>query len=161
MDAAMTNPKSTAELAGLIQRKLSLLEQMRVATIDQCQRVASLENDALLGVLARKQNLLAELQEVQIRLEPFRDQDPESRNWLSPDTRAKARAAAERCQQLIQELIQLENRSIGEMTARREGIASHLHELGSAHAARMAYQQSDADPNQDFFDSPDRFDGAS
>ena len=74
----------TDVLAELIGKKLAVLEQLRGLSRRQSDLIADGDIQRLLAVLSAKQTLLAELQKLQQRLEPFRKQDPDARVWRIP-----------------------------------------------------------------------------
>ena len=91
----------TDVLADLIGKKLAVLEQLRDLSRRQSDLIADGDIQRLLSVLSAKQTLLAELQKLQQRLEPFRKQDPEARTWRRcPESRSAAASwssGAKRC----------------------------------------------------------------
>ena len=68
----------TDVLADMISKKLAILEQLRSLSGRQSDLIAQGDIQRLLSVLSAKQTLLAELQKLQQRLEPFRRQDPDT-----------------------------------------------------------------------------------
>ena len=70
----------TDQLSGWMDRKQGLLSQLRQLAHRQVESVKQADMSHLLGLLAAKQRLLQELQEIERRLDPFRDQDPQSRH---------------------------------------------------------------------------------
>ncbi|MFM2093740.1 MAG: hypothetical protein RIS70_864, partial [Planctomycetota bacterium] len=62
-------------LASFIGNKLAVLEQLRDLSRRQTEIVAQGDMPSLLQILAVKQNLILELQAVERRIAPFRDQD--------------------------------------------------------------------------------------
>ena len=94
-DWTVEDRMETDVLAELIGKKLAVLEQLRGLSRRQSGLIADGDIQRLLAVLSAKQTLLAELQKLQHRLEPFRKQEPEARQWRSPQDR-------ERCRQLVE-----------------------------------------------------------
>ena len=52
--------------------------------------------------------LLGQMQQLEQGLAPFRDEDPDQRPWPSPAAREKCRSDADRSEQLLAEIMQLE-----------------------------------------------------
>jgi flagellar biosynthesis/type III secretory pathway chaperone len=126
-------------LVELIGKKLAILEQLRDLSHRQSDLIADGEIQRLLSVLSAKQTLLAELQKLQHRLEPFRKQEPESRTWRSPQDRQRCRERVERCEALLSEIMLIEKRSESEMAQRRDVALARLEENHSSAEATRAY----------------------
>ncbi len=105
----------------------------------QSDLIADGDIQRLLSVLSAKQTLLSELQKVQQRLEPFRQQDPESRTWRSLPDRQRCRTLVERCEALLGEIMMIEKQSESEMAQRRDAALSRLQESHSSAEATRAY----------------------
>lgn len=130
---------STAELAGLIEEKLRLLEEIRQLGYQQWQWITSDEMEKLLNVLAAKESLVRRLHEVERRLDPFRHQDPESRLWSSPHHRARCRQMAEQCEAVLAEIVFWEKQGEQELLRRRDEAAARLQALESQTLACRSY----------------------
>ena len=140
MVGCMTNPTTTTELAGLIRRKHGCLSQLRDLGTRQLELVESGDMPQLLKVLAAKGHLIAVLQSIEGELEPYRTEDPESREWSDAELRTKTGELSAECQQLLAEVIQQEKNAEGRMTLRRDEAASQLQGAHVATNARQAYQ---------------------
>ncbi len=134
---------STDSLFGLIESKLHLLTEMQAMTLTQTDLVAQHDMTSLMTLLSRKQDLLAALGNVQSELGRFQDQDPEQRSWSSQFRRKTCQEMVARCDQLLQELIVMEDRSLGSMNLQRESVAAQLQQNIDACAIQNAYQSSD------------------
>ncbi len=126
-------------LAELIGKKLAVLEQLRDLSRRQSDLIADGDIQRLLSLLSVKQTLLAELQKIQKRLEPFRQQDPEARVWRSPADRQRCRQVVERCEALLGEIMLIERQSEAEMARRRDDAAARLQCTHSSAEATRAY----------------------
>ena len=134
---------STDSLFGLIESKLHLLTEMQAMTLTQTDLVAQHDMTSLMTLLSRKQDLLAALGNVQSELARFQDQDPEQRSWSRESRRKTCQEMVARCDQLLQELIVMEDRSLGNMNLHRESVAAQLQQNIDACAIQNAYQSSD------------------
>lgn len=134
---------STDSLFGLIESKFHLLTEMQAMTLTQTDLVAQHDMTSLMTLLSRKQDLLAALGNVQSELARFQDQDPEQRFWSSQSRRKTCQEMVARCDQLLQELIVMEDRSLGSMNLQRESVAAQLQQNIDASAIQNAYQSSD------------------
>lgn len=129
-------------LAELIGKKLAVLEQLRDLSRRQSDLIADGDIQRLLSVLSAKQTLLSELQKLQKHLEPFRQQDPETRTWRSPADRERCRQVAERCETMLGEIMLVEKQSESEMAKRRDDAVTQLHGVHSSANATRAYIQA-------------------
>lgn len=134
----MTLP--TDNLARLIHQKHEVLMRLREVATRQASLVESGDVATLLKLLSAKQRLLTALQEVERRLAPHHDEDPEQREWPTPQHRAACAAEAAECSRLLQEVIAMEKQQEQVMTTRRDAIAGQLRTAHQAHAAHSAYQ---------------------
>jgi hypothetical protein len=134
----------TDALARLVDAKLRALSQLRELTVRQAPLIADDDARTLLRVFAAKQRLLEEIQRLDCEIEPFRSQDPDQRQWRSPEHRAQCAEAAERCRLLVEEIKTSEVGDRAELIERRDAVARQLEEAHAAAAARDAYRLEDA-----------------
>ena len=80
----------------------------------------------MLDVLAAKQRVLNDLQRVERALDPFRDQDPESRVWRNAEARADCARLLDECERLLQETVEQERQSEAALTVRRDEAACQV-----------------------------------
>ena len=134
---------STDSLFALIEAKLHLLTEMQAMTLTQTDLVAQHDMTSLMTLLSRKQDLLGALGNVQSELVRYQDQDPEQRSWSSESRRKACQEMVARCDQLLQELIVMEDRSLGNMNLHRESVAAQLQQNFDACTIQNAYHSSD------------------
>lgn len=129
----------TETLASLIAQKLQLVELLARLSHAQVDLIGSGDMTKLLPVLGAKQQLLSQMQQLEQALAPFRNEDPDHRQWISPAAREKCRSDAERSEQLLAEIMVLERESEAEMIQRRDETARRLEEMESSSRAHTAY----------------------
>lgn len=134
----------TDQLAELMLAKVQTLEQLCDLARQQASITQSGDATILLSFLARKQPLMDRLQELQEALAEYQDDDPEARVWQSDTHRLTCRAASDRCQQLLSEIVLLEKQSLDEMSERRDALAAQLQESREASHATNLYHSADA-----------------
>ncbi|MHB8902361.1 MAG: hypothetical protein ACYC6Y_26680, partial [Thermoguttaceae bacterium] len=122
---AMT-PMETDTLFELIRQKRDLLLSLRNMGRRQLELVAEGEMASLLDVLAEKQRVLGSLQRVERGLDPFRNQDPDSRIWRNAEARAGCSRLLDECQSLLRETVEQERQSEAALTVRRDEAAVRL-----------------------------------
>lgn len=139
-----TGIEYTDVLFDCMQKRVELARGLR--QLNQSQTAAALdsETDALMGILARKQGLLDSLAEVQSMLQTYLDDDPETRVWADPQRRLDCRKNAEESQRLLAELMQLEQTTLDEVSARRDAVGALLRDGMDAISTRDAYSQAGA-----------------
>lgn len=137
-------PFETDTLAGLIQRKRDCLQSLYEMGKRQMEFVADGEMARLLDVLAAKQRVLNDLQRVERALDPFRDQDPETRVWRSTEARADCAKLLDECERLLRETVEQERQSEAALTVRRDEAAVRLHGAHAAGRARGAYSNQES-----------------
>ena len=142
---------STESLFELIESKLHLLIEMQAMSLTQADLVTQHDMTSLMTLLSRKQELMSALGNVQSELARFQDQDPELRRWSSPGRRTDCKDMVARCDQLLQELIVMEDRSLNSMNLQRESVAAQLQQNIDACTIQNAYHSSDLEEST--FDS--------
>ena len=142
---------STESLFELIESKLQLLVEMQAMSLAQADLVTQHDMTSLMTLLSRKQELMSALGNVQSELARFQDQDPELRIWSSPGRRTDCKDMVARCDQLLQELIVMEDRSLNSMNLQRESVAAQLQQNIDACTIQNAYHSSDLE--ESMFDS--------
>ena len=129
----------TDTLAELIRGKRDCLLQLREMGRRQLELIDSGEVTALLDLLAAKQQPLLELQQIERALDPFRDQDPDDRQWATPQDRDLCAEQLRQCETLLSEIVSQEKCSEGAMVRRRDAAAAKLQGAHLADQARGAY----------------------
>jgi flagellar biosynthesis/type III secretory pathway chaperone len=126
-------------LAALVGAKLKILELLAQLARKQLALADQGQTTDLLKLLAAKQTVLAQLQQVERRLDPFRSQDPETRVWRSQADRHRCQVHATRCDELLAETMRLEKQGEAAMLRRRDHAASALAGASAAADAQAAY----------------------
>lgn len=129
----------TDQLAELMDRKLACLSQLREIGRRQAALIADGDLTELLRLLAAKQHLIGALQGVERALVPFRDEQPEARQWRSAEARARCARKASLCRQLLAEIVEQEKAGEARLAQRRDDVAQQLNQVHSARRARGAY----------------------
>ncbi len=133
----------TEILANLIEQKHGVLSRLRQLARYQVEMIQTGDMTQLLTLLATKQSFLHQLQELELQLDPFRSQDPDSRRWASGERRQQARDMAERCESLLSEIMLVEQQSEGDLVVRRDAAARRLQGFHSVTQAADAYRQEE------------------
>lgn len=126
-------------LSDLIQKKRSCLVQLRDMGGKQLELVRDGDITHLLELLAAKQRVLAQLQQVQRQLDRFRNDDPEKRRWRTPQKRQECAGDQAECERLLAQIVIQEKQSEQELIRRRDEAAAQLAGVHSAGQARDAY----------------------
>jgi flagellar biosynthesis/type III secretory pathway chaperone len=129
----------TEVLANLIDKKYEVLSLLRQLARAQVSIVHDGDMTRLMKLLATKQTLLHQLQSLEDQLDPFRHQDPETRQWQSKERRQKTRDMATRCESLLNEIMLVEKQCEGELVVRRDAAATRLQGIHSVSQATSAY----------------------
>lgn len=130
---------STATLQTLIRQKLDVVRILAELARQQVSFVQSGEMTQLLTLLAGKQTMLNQLQAIEEKLTPFRDQPPHTRTWASAVERQECLDNVARCEAILAEIIQQEQQAETVMVRRRDQLATQLAGAQSAGEATAAY----------------------
>lgn len=130
----------TDVLAELMHTKRKVLEQLCATARRQSELINTGEMTGLIRLLSGKQKLVNALHAVERGLEPYRNENPESRVWASPAQRAACQQDAAECSRLLDGLLAKEHEQELQMVDRRDLVASQLRQVQSAHEAASAYK---------------------
>lgn len=134
-------PADTKRLAALIDAKHSILVQLRQQSRRQLELIDQGDMSNLLVLLSSKQNLLGQLQKIEKAIDPYRNQEPESRRWETPQLRERTRKLSEQCQALLSEIMVIEKQGESDLVQRRDDAAQQLQGVHSSEQARGAYSR--------------------
>lgn len=149
----MTTTELTTELlAALVQQKRGVLVLLARLAEQQLALVEAGEMTLLMKLLAAKQSLLVQLQQLERQLDPFRTQDPDRRTWRTPGDRAACQQQADECAALLAHVMGLEQQAEARMVLRRDAAAERLAGVHSAAEAGHAYAAAPAAATA-YFDS--------
>ncbi len=129
----------TEVLANLIDKKYEVLSLLRQLARAQQGIVHDGDMTRLMKLLATKQNLLNQLQHLEHQLDAFRHQDPDSRQWRSPQLRQTTRDMVTRCESLLNEIMLVEKQCESELIVRRDAAATRLQGIHTVTQATAAY----------------------
>ena len=130
----------TETLVACLEQRLELLEALKALSDVQASVTDEADVNTTLGLLARKQALLDELNEVQQRLLPYLDDDPEQRQWPSHERRLYCQRVAEQGQRLLQATLQNDQHTLDKISSRRDAVAAQLRDGQDSILAQNAYQ---------------------
>ena len=105
----MTN-LPTDILMQLVRAQYTCLVQLRDLGRRQLELIDQGNVTGLLDVLSVKQKPLSDIQRIEKALDPYRGQDPEQRQWRSPQDRAACARLVEQCETLLKEIVAQEKR---------------------------------------------------
>ena len=131
---------STNNLVELIDKRHRCLLQLCNLGRKQAELIAGGQMGPLIRLIGAKNQLIAALQSVEQGLAPYHAQDPEDRDWTTPEARERCAQQVDDCQQLMRELMDLERQNEQNIIERRDKVASQLQAAQAAGAARGAYQ---------------------
>lgn len=126
-------------LADLIRQKLDCLMRLRDVGKKQLELVGAGRITELLDVLSAKQHVLMDLKRIEAELDPFRGEDPDRRQWRSPEQRQRSAEELRTCETLLGEIVTREKEGEQELIRRRDEAAAQLRGAHLASEARGAY----------------------
>ncbi len=126
-------------LAQLAHCKLQIMQLLRKLAAQQLEVITGGDMTNLLKLLAAKQTVMDQLAKVEQQLDPYRGQDPETRDWPSTAVREECQRNVETCNELLSEVMRLEKQGEMEMVRRRDAASVQLAGMHGASEARHAY----------------------
>lgn len=133
------NYLDTDRLAALIAAKSQVAELLLRLAERQLELAESGQTQPLIKLLAAKQGVLEQLHRLEREIDPFRSQDPDSRQWRTSGDRGACQAQAQQTAELLARAMALEKQGEAAMLRRREAAAAALAAVQSAADARTAY----------------------
>ena len=131
---------TTERLSELITAKRRILGQLRDIGQRQTDLAASGDVGSLLSLLGAKQQLISALQDLETSLRPYYAEDPNKRQWPSPEHRAACAQQASECNALLEEILSFEKLGAEKLAARRNEVAQQLQQMHAAAQVRSAYE---------------------
>ncbi|RMF40902.1 MAG: hypothetical protein D6753_10720 [Planctomycetota bacterium] len=132
----------TDALAELVQQRLEILQQW-VALQSAWDEAQVGQPDGMMSLLAKRQALLDALLATEERLVPYREDDPETRRWRSPDARRACREKLEAGQRLLRSIVDGDQRLIERLSAARDAVAGQLQQTADVSHVQRAYSASE------------------
>jgi hypothetical protein len=129
----------TDQLSKLIDAKHGVLLQLYELAQRQHALAESAQPGELISLLAVKQRLLDDLSTLEQQLDPFRQQDPQTRVWRSPADRARCAGVAGTCRQLLDQVMTLERDAMEVLQSRQQQTSATIRSANDAADARSAY----------------------
>jgi flagellar biosynthesis/type III secretory pathway chaperone len=129
----------TDQLSRLIDARLAVLRKLLEFAERQIAAIDDSDLSTLLRLLAGKQQLVEQLQQLDRALLPYQQQDPETRRWPSPEHRTSCQQQARRCEAVLQEILRVEQQAEAIMQQQRIATAQRLDSLQHAGHAQRAY----------------------
>lgn len=130
----------TEQLAKLIEDKHACLAQLHALAQRQQELIEGGDMKQLLRLLAAKQHFIATLQRLERDLAPYRDEDPEARQWRSAEDRTRCAAQAAACRELLNGIVHMETSNEALMTQRWHAAADRLRQIHAQVRAGGAYR---------------------
>jgi hypothetical protein len=134
---------STERLAHLVHQKSILVRELHKLVTKQQEMIRHQEVD-LIPLLAVKQRVLETLNEIDRAMDPFRQQDPDGRNWKSNETRVACREEADHCEALFRQVLVVENDCTMALQQQQQKTKEQLQGAVAAGQVNRAYQQTQA-----------------
>ncbi len=139
-------PLETDLLAELIRQKHRCLARLRDLGGTQLQLIDEGNMTDLLKILSAKQQLISELDTIERRLDPFRDQTPESRRWRSPEDRRLCARQVQECDLMFSQIVAQEKQGEQCLLRRRDEVSARLDGIHATARAHVAYTGDGAPP---------------
>jgi hypothetical protein len=131
---------STDQLSELICNKRQLLVQLRDIGQRQLELADSGDTTSLLSLLGAKQQLISALQNLETAIGPYYGEDPDKRQWRSPQHRADCAQHAAECNALLEDILHFEKLGAEKIAERRNKVAEQLQQVHAASQIRSAYE---------------------
>ena len=122
-----------------LRRQLEKYREMIAVVSSQRAVFASMDVDAILGLIERKRAILAEVDALEADLAPMKADWAKVRSSFSADEARAIESTLDETQQVLRELVRQEDEGRALLDRRREEKAAVLDQLMSRSRARGAY----------------------
>ncbi len=137
--ASASGTERTDLLFQLIEKRFHLAAALCQLAEAQYSAAAQDDIDVTLGFLTRKQAILGDLSVIQQQLQPYMNDDPDSRQWRCADLRSRCQQLSGEGSRFLKEAAQLEENTLQKFTTKREAIAAQLQDGRDSILASSAY----------------------
>jgi len=110
----------------LMQSEESVLTRLYSQSLTQLEIVRSGDVVRLIEFLARKQQTVAEFEELQERLAPHRNLAPEQRKWKNEEERKQTEELINRCGELLKMIVENDTASTGELSSQKDEVEKQI-----------------------------------
>lgn len=135
-------PNWQIELVTLLKRQISICTQLHECSNQQTCLLQADKAEQLLTVLSNRQNLIDELIQLSISLEPFRSAWPEIWESLTETERNSINNLIGKSQQLVDEIIGIDKKSQDTLIAEQNHIKKQLIDVNTAQTTARAYDKT-------------------
>jgi hypothetical protein len=122
-----------------LRRQLEKYREMTAVVASQRAVFASMDVDAILGLIERKRAILAEVDALEAGLAPLKADWAKVRSTFSADEARAIESTLDETQQVLRELVRLEDEGRALLDRRRQEKTAVLDQLMSRSRARGAY----------------------
>ena len=133
------------QLSELVDQRLEILESLLRQSVQQAEAIAAGRMSELMSLLAQKQTPLRQLGAVSQTLREAENDDPDQRQWTSPQARDECRSKHRRCESLLGELLRLEAECEAKLAHSRDEIEEKLSRSEGARQAASSYTATISD----------------
>ena len=130
---------SGADVLDRLRRQHGKYREMAEIVASQRTVFASLDVDAILGLIERKRAILSEIERLETELAPMKADWANVRASFSPEESREIQATLDGTQQVLRDLVRLEDEGRAMLQTRREATSENLNELMRNRRARGAY----------------------
>lgn len=141
----MTVPKgqaATAELIDLLDKQLNIYQRLRQLSGQQSRLIADQSPEALMSLLAQRQELIDQLVDISAQVEPYRAHWPEFWSHLADATRQDVRGRIDAVRSELDAVIAQDERDRKALAAGRDAVSNSLKHVRLGTAAGRAYGAS-------------------
>ena len=142
MDASENITADPAELLDLLVRQHELYRELNRLVRTQRELIAAEDPSGLLNLLSQRQKLIAQLAEINQRLEPMRAQWKQVEAMLTTQQRDKAQRLVEEVGQLLGEILQADEVDSKTLSARKEMIGQQIRSTAASAQVQAAYRKA-------------------
>jgi hypothetical protein len=125
----------------LISRKEELLRRLLPISVQQLEIVRQSNLTVLLQLLAVKQRLMNEFEEIEKQLKPFQEIPLKERKWNNETERLEFGKKIEYCAAMLEEIIRNDSTSMEELEVQKTDTESQLKRVRQGSRAFEAYKK--------------------
>ncbi len=143
-----SRPDWHVELINIIGRQRDVYQQLHALGDEQSRLVADGDAEKLLTLLAKRQQLIDQLESIGSQLGPFRKEWPTTWSKLDVEQQACVSAIISEIQKLIEQIMEQDERDRMSLSVRSKQMAMEMGKVGQGMTLNKVYQQQNGNSSQ-------------
>ncbi len=139
MTVASIQPEWAADVIDLLDQQCGIYEQLHEMSAEQTRYVETGEAELLLTLLARRQQLIDHLSQLNGRIEPYKQDWPTRFAGLAVDVQEQLQVRINRVQTMLDQIVAQDERDRAELAKHRDRVGGEMGQVRQGAVINKAY----------------------